>query len=147
MAALAGIAVVGRPPTGSPAQWASFAYLGVVSMFLGFLAWYRGLAYGPMAQVSQIQLVQPVLTLGWAALLLGENLTWSTALGALAVIACAGSAVRTRLGYPATDHGSGPARTDSIPLAGRNRAKTAERAADNGSATQRQNTPAARAVR
>src|SRR5690606_18507985 len=31
-----------------------------------FFAWYRGLAIGPMARVSQMQLVQPVLTLGWA---------------------------------------------------------------------------------
>ncbi|MGW5754748.1 DMT family transporter [Nocardia rhamnosiphila] len=147
MVALAAIAVVGQAPTGSPAQWASFAYLGVVSMFLGFLAWYRGLAYGPMAQVSQIQLVQPVLTLGWAALLLGESVTWSTALGALAVIACAGSAVRTRLGHPGPDRGSGPARTDSVPLAGRNRARTAEPAADHGSTTQRRSTRPARAVR
>ncbi|NUS90798.1 MAG: DMT family transporter [Nocardia sp.] len=110
MVTLSGVAAAVRPPTGSPAQWASFAYLGVVSMFLGFLAWYRGLARGPMAQVSQIQLVQPVLTLGWAALLLREPLTWSTALGALAVVACAAIAVRARLGRPVPDpRGSGPA--------------------------------------
>ncbi|MET8799890.1 DMT family transporter [Nocardia sp. NPDC004568] len=122
MVALSGIAIVIQPPTGSPTQWASFAYLGVVSMFLGFLAWYRGLAQGPMAQVSQIQLVQPVLTLGWAALLLGESLTWSTALGALAVVACAAGAVRTRLGRPepeaGTPSGSGAAVRDAVPPAG-----------------------------
>ena len=49
-----------------------FAYLAVVSMFLGFFAWYRGLAIGPMAQVSQVQLVQPVMSIAWAALLLHE---------------------------------------------------------------------------
>lgn len=101
MLGLSGVAIIVQPPTGSPAQWAAFAYLGVVSMFLGFLAWYRGLAHGPMAQVSQIQLVQPVLTLCWATLLLREPLGWSKALGALAVIGCAASAVRTRLGQPA----------------------------------------------
>ncbi|MFI5717963.1 DMT family transporter [Nocardia sp. NPDC051750] len=100
MAVLTGISVVQQPPTGSPAQWSAFAYLGVVSMFLGFLPWYRGLALGPMTQVSQVQLAQPVFTLCWAALLLGEQLTWATALGALAVIACAGSAVRSRLRRP-----------------------------------------------
>ncbi|MGW5387126.1 DMT family transporter [Nocardia sp. NPDC003963] len=110
MLALSGVAIAAQPPTGSPAQWASFAYLGVVSMFLGFLAWYRGLAHGPMAQVSQIQLVQPVLTLSWAALLLHESLTWPTAAGALAIIACAGIAVRTRLGRsaPAAATGAEP---------------------------------------
>jgi drug/metabolite transporter (DMT)-like permease len=66
-------------------------------MFLGFFAWYRGLAIGPMAQVSQVQLVQPVLSICWAALLLHEQLTWPTVLGGLAVIACAGAAVRSRL--------------------------------------------------
>ena len=59
-----------------------FAYLAVVSQYLGFFAWYRGLAIGPMAQVSQVQLVQPVLTIVSAVLLLGEELTWPTVLGA-----------------------------------------------------------------
>ena len=54
-------------------QWAAFAYLGVVSMFLGFFAWYRGLAIGPMAQVSQIQLVQPVLSICWAGAAAGRG--------------------------------------------------------------------------
>ncbi|WP_083873096.1 DMT family transporter [Nocardia testacea] len=147
MVALSGIALAFQPPTASPAQWASFAYLGVVSMFLGFLAWYRGLAYGPMAQVSQIQLVQPVLTLGWAALLLGESLTWSTALGALAVITCAAGAVRTRLGRPAPDAGLPPGaaatRRDSAPRAER----TAESATGPGAAEQRSAPARARAVR
>ena len=66
-------------------------------MFLGFFAWYRGLAIGPMSQVSQVQLVQPVLTITWAALLLHEPLGWSTVLGGLAVIGCAALAVRSRL--------------------------------------------------
>lgn len=86
-----------RPPTGTPLDWALFGYLGVVSMFLGFFAWYRGLGIGPMAQVSQVQLVQPVLTICWAALLLREHITWPTVLGGAAVIVCAGVAVRSRL--------------------------------------------------
>ncbi len=87
-------------PTATPVQWLSFAYLGVVSMFLGFFAWYRGLAIGPMAQVSQIQLVQPVMSIAWAALLLGESMSWTTVVGGLAVILCAGAAVRVRLNPP-----------------------------------------------
>jgi drug/metabolite transporter (DMT)-like permease len=97
MMLLTGVSLAQSPPTGSPLDWALFAYLGVVSMFLGFFAWYRGLAIGPMAQVSQVQLVQPVLSICWAALLLHEQLTWPTVLGGLAVIACAGAAVRSRL--------------------------------------------------
>jgi drug/metabolite transporter (DMT)-like permease len=79
-------------------QWAAFGYLAVVSMFLGFFAWYHGLAVGPMAQVSQVQLVQPVMGIAWAGLLLGEHLTTTTLLGGLVVVLCAGSAVRVRLG-------------------------------------------------
>ncbi|MBT2598072.1 DMT family transporter [Arthrobacter sp. ISL-72] len=86
-----------QPPSATPVQWAAFAYLAVVSMFLGFFAWYRGLAIGPMAQVSQVQLIQPVLSICWAGFLLGEALTWTTVIGGLAVILCAGAAVRIRL--------------------------------------------------
>jgi drug/metabolite transporter (DMT)-like permease len=97
MAVVTATALAGGIPDATPGEWAAFAYLSAVSMFLGFFAWYRGLALGPMAQVSQTQLVQPVLTIGWAALLLGEPLTWQTAAGAGAVVACAALAVRTRL--------------------------------------------------
>ena len=97
MVCLTVLAVIQQTPFGTPLQWAAFAYLGVVSMFLGFFAWYRGLAAGPMAQVSQVQLVQPVLTICWAGILLGEHLTWTTIVGGLVVILCAAVAVRLRL--------------------------------------------------
>lgn len=97
MIVLTVVSMIHQPPAGTPIQWAALSYLAVVSMFLGFFAWYRGLAIGPMAQVSQVQLVQPVLSIMWAGLLLGEELTWSTILGGGAVIVCAGVAVRIRL--------------------------------------------------
>lgn len=49
-----------------------------------------------MARVSQLQLAQPVLSLVWAALVLGEPLTLGTVAGGLAVIACAAIAVTIR---------------------------------------------------
>jgi drug/metabolite transporter (DMT)-like permease len=97
MAVLTVIAWLQQPPDASGVEWASFAYLAAISMFLAFFAWYRGLAIGPVARVSQVQLVQPVLTLGWAALLLGEQLTLPLLLGGLVVILCAALAVRVRL--------------------------------------------------
>ena len=97
MAGIAAFSMASQPPSATPVQWAAFAYLGVVSMFFGFFAWYRGLAIGPMAQVSQVQLVQPVLSLCWAGVLLAERLTWTTVVGGLVVILCAGVAVRARL--------------------------------------------------
>ena len=101
MIALTLAAAVASPPAAGPLPWLAFAYLGAVSMFLGFFAWYRGLAIGPMATVSQVQLVQPVLTIAWAVLLLHESLDLATVLGGLAVIACAALAVRVRLERPA----------------------------------------------
>lgn len=98
MAVLTVIAWVQHPPDATGVEWTSFAYLAAVSMFLGFFAWYRGLAIGPVARVSQVQLVQPVMTLVWAALLLGEELTLPLLLGGLVVILCAALAVRVRLG-------------------------------------------------
>ncbi|AHW64235.1 Putative membrane protein [Corynebacterium glyciniphilum AJ 3170] len=77
-------------------SWAAFGYLSLVSMFLGFFAWYRGLALGPMLQVSQVQLVQPLLSIAWAALLLREHVTLPTLLSGLLVIVCAATAVRAR---------------------------------------------------
>jgi drug/metabolite transporter (DMT)-like permease len=98
MLALTVFSVTRQSPQATPVQWAAFAYLAVVSMYLGFFAWYHGLALGPMAQVSQVQLSQPVLTIAWAGLLLGEPLTTATIVGGLVVIGCAAGAVRVRLG-------------------------------------------------
>jgi drug/metabolite transporter (DMT)-like permease len=84
------------PPNATPVQWLAFTYLALVSMFLGFFAWYRGLAIGPIERVSQVQLAQPVLSILWAALFLGETIPPRTILGGVAVIACGGLAVRTR---------------------------------------------------
>jgi len=98
MIALTAVSAVRHPLAAEPVHWLAFAYLAAVSMFGGFVVWYRGLAIGPMAQVSQIQLVQPVMSIAWAALLLGEQIGWQTIVGSLAIIACAALAVRTRLG-------------------------------------------------
>jgi drug/metabolite transporter (DMT)-like permease len=77
--------------------WLCFAYVTLFSMFLGFFAWYRGLAEGGVARIGQIQLAQPVLTLVWAAILLGEEITAATVAAALAVLASVGATQRTRV--------------------------------------------------
>ncbi|WP_235531000.1 MULTISPECIES: DMT family transporter [unclassified Nocardioides] len=96
MAVLTAISVVQQSPSGSVGVWACFAYVSTISMYLGFFAWYHGLAIGPMAQVSQVQLVQPVLTIAWAGLLLAEEITWLTFVGGLAVILFARGATSSR---------------------------------------------------
>ena len=55
--------------------WLGFAYVSVFSMFLGFFAWYAGLARGGVAKAGQTQLLQTPLTLALAALVLGEHIT------------------------------------------------------------------------
>ena len=67
--------------------WWGFAYVAVFSMWLGFFAWYRGLALGGTVRVSQVQLVQPFLGMLFAVPLLGERLDTVTVGFALAVIA------------------------------------------------------------
>jgi len=59
----------------SLSSWLGFGYLAVFSMFLGFFAWYKGLATGGVAQVSQLQLLTPFLAFCWAALWLGESIS------------------------------------------------------------------------
>jgi len=71
----------------SASAWGGFAYVTVFSMWLGFFAWYRGLALGGTLRVSQVQLLQPFLALLFAVPLLGETLEPSTLVFALAVLA------------------------------------------------------------
>ena len=78
--------------------WLGFAYVSVISMFLGFFAWYAGLARGGVAKIGQVQLAQPVLSLLWAALILGESVGPATVLAALVVLACVVATQRTRVG-------------------------------------------------
>ena len=67
--------------------WAAFGYVAVFSMWLGFFAWYRGLALAGTVRVSQVQLVQPFMSMLFAVPLLGERLDAVTVGFGLAVIA------------------------------------------------------------
>jgi drug/metabolite transporter (DMT)-like permease len=71
----------------TPVSLAGFIYVSVVSMFLGFFAWYHGLAVGGVARVSQLQLAQTFLTLMFSSLLLGEKIEPLAVLCAVAVVA------------------------------------------------------------
>ncbi|MDB5872278.1 MAG: putative transporter [Ramlibacter sp.] len=82
------VALVTRPETSLQATaWWGFAYVAVFSMWLGFFAWYRGLALGGTVRVSQVQLIQPFLGMLFAVPLLGETLDALTLGFAVAVIA------------------------------------------------------------
>jgi drug/metabolite transporter (DMT)-like permease len=91
------VLVVAEPPRWSGPALAGLAYLAVVSMFLGFFAWYSGLARAGVARASQVQLAQPLLTLLWSWLLLGEHAGMSTVVAAAGVLVCVLLAQRARV--------------------------------------------------
>ncbi|MGI5415985.1 DMT family transporter [Actinomadura luteofluorescens] len=74
-----------------------FGYVSVFSAYLGFFAWYEGLARAGIARASQVQLTQPMLTLLWSGLLLGERIDATTALAAVAVLVCVAVTQRARI--------------------------------------------------
>ena len=67
--------------------WLGFGYVTLFSMWLGFFAWYRGLALGGTVRVSQVQLLQPFLALLFAVPVLDERLDATTVAFSLAIIA------------------------------------------------------------
>jgi drug/metabolite transporter (DMT)-like permease len=66
------------------------------STFFGLYVWYRGMAGIGIARASQLQLAQPLLTLVWSVLLLGEELSPAAPLAAVAVLVCIAVTQRSR---------------------------------------------------
>ncbi len=62
------------PSAAHTKSWFAFAYLGIMSQWIGFFFWYRGLALGGIAKVSQVQLIQLFCTLVFSAILLSESI-------------------------------------------------------------------------
>jgi len=67
--------------------WLAFGYVTLFSQFIGFFAWYAGLAMGGTARVGQVQLLQIFFTMAFSALFFGETVAASTWVFAAAVIA------------------------------------------------------------
>ncbi|MER2155874.1 MAG: DMT family transporter [Solibacillus sp.] len=68
--------------------WISLFYLGIVSQFLAYVAWYGGMSLGGIARVGQIQYLQPFIMIGFSVLFLGESITWITVVLAVIVVLC-----------------------------------------------------------
>jgi len=87
----------------SPAAWGGFLYVALFSQLIAFFAWYRGLAMGGVARVSQTQLLQPFLTILGAAALIGERLDAVTVGFAVLVVAivAVGRRMPVRINPPA----------------------------------------------
>jgi drug/metabolite transporter (DMT)-like permease len=108
---LTAVALIADPPRHVTAGAAAgLAYVGVVSMVIGFFAWYHAMAIGGVARVGRLQIAQPALTLGWSALLLGEHVGWLSVAAAAAVIAA------TAVGRNARVDVRGPRAADAVPV-------------------------------
>ncbi|WP_329200318.1 DMT family transporter [Streptomyces sp. NBC_01435] len=70
-------------------------WVATVSTFLGLYVWYRGMAEIGVERASQLQLGQPLLTLVWSFLLLGEEVPAAAPVAALAVLVCIAATQRT----------------------------------------------------
>jgi len=94
---ISAIAALGSDLHASSDAWLGFGYVSIVSAPVGFFPWYAGLARGGVAQIGQIQLIQPLLTLAWSALLLGEHIGAATIVASIAVLASVVATQRTRV--------------------------------------------------
>lgn len=78
-----------QPPWAAiaPQAWLGFAYVSLFSMWIGFFAWYRALAWGDAVRVSQVQLLQPFFAMGFAWPLHGQPVAPQSLGFGLAVVA------------------------------------------------------------
>jgi drug/metabolite transporter (DMT)-like permease len=88
---------IASPPSWGGDALVGMAYVSGISMFLGFFAWYAGMARAGVARAGQVQLAQPLLTLVWSWLFLGEHTGLITVLAAVAVLGCVVVTQRTRV--------------------------------------------------
>jgi drug/metabolite transporter (DMT)-like permease len=89
------IALLTMPPSLSHVSaqaWLGLAYVSLFSMLIGFVFWYRGLAQGGIAAVGQLQLFQPFMGLGLAALILHEKVSCMMLVVTLGTVVCVAGA-------------------------------------------------------
>jgi len=96
--------------------WAGFAYVATCSMWIGFFAWYRGLAWGGTLRVSQVQLLQPFVSILLSVPVLGERLEPATLGFSIAVMACVYCG--RRMAVNGTSAAVAAGRAERIPVSG-----------------------------
>ena len=67
-------------------------HINILLMLFGFIFWYRGLALGGIAAVSQLQLIQPFMGFLLAAWLLQESISLTMLWVTLAAVLCVAGA-------------------------------------------------------
>jgi drug/metabolite transporter (DMT)-like permease len=65
--------------------WAGLAYVTAISQFIGFFFYYKGLALGGIAKMSQLQLLLPFIAILSAHWILGEEIEGPVIVGTLVI--------------------------------------------------------------
>ena len=99
-APLTAAALASSPFTPTAASVAALGYMAVFSVFVGMVLWYRGMGLVGVARVSATQLAQPLLSVVWSWLLIGEPLRPQTIVAAILVLVCVATAQRARAARP-----------------------------------------------
>lgn len=94
--AVAAVALTHEPVHLTGTAIGGMAYIAAVSQFLGFVVWYRGMGLIGVTRASQLQLAQPLLTILWAVMLLGEQLSPAVPITAGIVLICIFATQRAR---------------------------------------------------
>jgi drug/metabolite transporter (DMT)-like permease len=66
--------------------WGAFLYITFISQFFGMVLWYRALSMGSVIKVSQVQLLQPFMTILFSALFFQEHIDRITIITAMIVV-------------------------------------------------------------
>ncbi|WP_461016042.1 DMT family transporter [Streptomyces daliensis] len=82
------IALLAEPVELTAHSVTGLVWVAAGSQLLGLIVWYRAMGVAGVAKASQVQLAQPLLTLVWSVLLLGEHLTPAAPAAAAAVLVC-----------------------------------------------------------
>jgi len=90
-------ALLRTPFTPSAASLSALAYMAVFSVFVGMVLWYRGMGLAGVARASATQLAQPLLSVIWSWILIGEPLRPQTIVAAILVLVCVATAQRARV--------------------------------------------------
>ncbi len=80
----------------TPKSLIGLAYIAGISQLGGFVLWYRGMGLIGVVKASQLQLAQPLLTLVWSVVLMGEHLPLGALITAAVVLLCIAVTQRTR---------------------------------------------------
>jgi drug/metabolite transporter (DMT)-like permease len=76
---------------------AALVYMAIFSVFVGMVLWYRAMALAGVPRTSSLQLAQPLLSVVWSWLLIGEPLRLDTIAAAILVLVCVATAQRARI--------------------------------------------------